>query len=89
MAQYITSAGKVTNVTPAHGEHFTLEELQKYVGGYIELIYLPHENIMVVNEEGKVNELETNELATIAIAMNGICDYIAGDALVCKFNQIQ
>lgn len=54
MAQLI----KVTNlagetVSPANGTAFTLEELQKIVGGYIEALYLHDGRIMFLNEDGK------------------------------------
>ena len=64
----------------------TLETLQNYVGGYIEYVnitsYFSKEKDididMIVNEEGKIIDLEYNELASIFYPY----DYIAGDALV-------
>lgn len=38
----------------------TLESFQTAVGGYIETVPLGAENIMVVNEEGKIRGLEAN-----------------------------
>lgn len=37
----IRTTGEVERITPANGVKFTLDELQKCVGGYIEFVYLP------------------------------------------------
>ncbi|MDP2950072.1 MAG: DUF3846 domain-containing protein [Chloroflexota bacterium] len=71
-------------VYPPKGAHYTLEELQEAVGGFIEIVHLkggrrPH--IMVINEEGKVHGLPLNEHATSLY--DGSPDYIVGNALVC------
>jgi len=39
-AVYIKANGETTNVEPKDSKHFTLKELQSYVGGYIEMITL-------------------------------------------------
>ena len=69
---------------PPKGAHYTLEEMQEAVGGYIELVHLkggktPH--IMVINEEGKNHGLPLNERATSLY--DGFPDCIVGNALVC------
>jgi hypothetical protein len=64
----------------------TLETLQNYVGGLIEYVnisrFIPHQKDididMIVNDEGKIINLEYNELASIFYPY----DYIAGDVLV-------
>jgi hypothetical protein len=38
MGYHIKADGTVTKVTPATGKKFTLEEMQKFVGGYIEIV---------------------------------------------------
>lgn len=60
---YYTS-GKTESVTPQNGKIFTLKELQDFVGGWIEVGYLDDGRLMVVNEEGKVNNLPYNSRAT-------------------------
>lgn len=77
------------DVKPENGKFYTLKELQGFVGGYIELIHLG-DTTMVVNEEGKVMDLDANPLAT-AIYRNQYqtTDYIAGDALLCESSQIR
>lgn len=73
------------------GSHASLEEMQELVGGYIELIYLNDNNVIVVNEDGKQNDLPYNELATSeAIARNeDFEDFIVGNAILINRNFIQ
>lgn len=42
----------------------SLELLQGYVNGYIELVYIGEEKEMYINEEGKLNGLAFNPLAS-------------------------
>ena len=90
MAQVIPVAGGTYELQPKNGKFFELEELQKVVGGYIEIIDLGNDKLMVVNEEGKLEELPWNDEAT---KMYQRCtrafDYIAGNALVCNNNEIR
>lgn len=53
MAKIIKTDGTIVEVTPQNGTDFQLEELQKIVGGYIEVLRLTDNEIMVANEEGK------------------------------------
>ena len=87
----IKTDGSVQKVQPANGSDFTLEELQGFVDGLIEIIDIGSDMIMVVNEEGK-GVLEPNTTATvIARAMMAISphDYIAGNALMCPSDMVQ
>ena len=58
---------------------FTATELQKFVGGYFELIPIG-DNYLVVNEEGRIYDLPVNENATKLVAQFGYLA-IVGDAL--------
>lgn len=72
-------------VAPKDGVRFTLEEMQEYVGGYIEVINLNDDFLMIVNENGKYETLEVNDNATVlAHSMNAILreDYIVGNAVI-------
>lgn len=90
MAKVIKAAGAITDVQPKNGKFFELEELQKVVGGYIEIINLGNDEIMVVNEEGKLEDLPYNFFATQMYQRSTrALDYIAGDALVCLSSQIR
>lgn len=66
----------------------TLEEMQKIVGGYIqmiEILFLNEPGQMIMHEEGKLNNLPVNHKATaIALSMSNISrdDYIVGDVII-------
>lgn len=88
-AKIYKADGTVIEATPANGTDFQLEELQKIVGGYIEIVSLLDNEIMVINEEGKLADLPVNEKATeFYIEANGFDDYIVGDVLVCDNNMV-
>lgn len=95
MAKLIKVKGKDIEVSPANGTDFTLDELQMYVGGYIELVNLPENRYMVVNEDGLGLKLEENTKATRFLYTCGIAPtmfpngFVRGDVLVCDTNQIQ
>lgn len=85
MALWIKANGASEPVTPKNGKHFTLEELQHFVGGYIEALDLGNGSVMFLNEEGKLNELPYNLVADeIAHQRTGIAwsDGIVGDVLI-------
>ena len=42
----------------------TLKEAQAYVGGYVEGISMPNGDYLIVNEEGKLQNLPFNEEAS-------------------------
>lgn len=74
-------AGKnVERADPQNGEYFTLPELQSYVGGFIETIYIDDEKMFVVNEEGNLLGLYPNALATEYL---GSSIDIVGNVLIC------
>ena len=90
MAKVIPAAGAISEVKPKNGQFFELKELQKIVGGYIEVVDLGNEQLMVVNEEGKINGLPYNYMATqIYRRSTSVLDYIAGDVLVCDNHEIK
>ena len=60
-----------------------LDQLQKAVGGYIELVYLQGNKIMVVNEEGLIKRLPYNYKASKIAGKN-----IVGDVIICDVNEI-
>ena len=89
MARHIRVDGTSVEVEPQNGSYFTLEELQGFVGGYIELAYLLEQEIMVLNEEGKVNGLDTNKEATTIAQKAGLADIIVGNVLIINQDQIR
>lgn len=89
MATLIKSNGTEVEVHPK-GDFFNLEELQKYVGGYIELVTIDKEFLMIVNEEGKLMCLPQNEKATrLYHKVRYTEDVIVGDVLVCNNTEIE
>jgi hypothetical protein len=80
MARWIKADGTEVTVKPLHGKTFTLEELQKYVGGFIELVYTNDGKEMYLNEEGKLKCLPVNRTASLLYMGD---DLIVGDVLVC------
>ena len=90
MAVLIKADGQQQKVEPKNSKRFELEELQGYVNGYIEAIFLDDDTAMVVNEEGKLLGLPYNQLASIKFLQEkGYHEPIVGDVLVCKRSQIE
>ena len=86
MAQLIFTNGKTAEVSPKNGTDFQLEELQEFVGGHIEIVYLRDGRMMIVNEEGKLRALPINREATV---LYGALDVITGNALVCERDEVK
>lgn len=82
--------GEVIETSPKNGTNYSLEELKEIVGGYIEIIHLTNNKIMVINDEGKLINLPHNENATTLyrICLDTI-DFIIGNVLVCHTNRIR
>ena len=57
MATLIKTDGSLTEIEPKNGQKFELEELQQYVQGYIELVFLKEDRLLVINDDGKSNML--------------------------------
>lgn len=91
MARLIKAVGGETEITPKNGKMFELEEAQKLVGGYIQIISLYGGLVMIVDEEGKFKHNIANAKATrIAEQHNALFsgDYIVGDVIICKNDEI-
>ncbi|MBQ7205011.1 MAG: DUF3846 domain-containing protein [Muribaculaceae bacterium] len=87
----IKSSGATAGIFPANGTDFKLEELQGYVGGLIEIVYLTKDVIMVINEEGK-DVLPFNPMATVMAKRQCAIfpgDYICGDVLMCPNGMVK
>lgn len=90
-AVYIKCDGTRTGITPKNGIDFSLEELQKYVGGYIEIINV-FSQIMIIDDEGKLKGKEINPVATqLARTSQSIMpnDCIVGDVVVCETEMVK
>lgn len=84
MAVWIKADGTRTSVTPKEGNEFSLDELQKFVDGYIEIMFVPErDRAIVINEEGLLRSLPENFIASRMCKQT-----IVGDVLLCSRNQI-
>lgn len=85
ISKLLFTDGTFKTITPANNKDFTLKELQKYVGGYIQLIPLQDNLVMVINEEGKLLGLPRNDKATGLTNFHpDYDDYIVGNVVICK-----
>jgi hypothetical protein len=79
-------AGGYAKTIHKEKEPLTLDQLQKLVGGYIELVNLPEsKEQMIINEEGKLMGLPINSTATKIFHDNYPHlqhDWICGDAII-------
>lgn len=83
--EFLTPQGG-TKVIPDK-ETFELDELQKAVGGHIEMITLPHNLVLIVNEDGASMRLPVNPTATQRVrSITGREDVnaIFGNAIICE-----
>ena len=70
----------------------TLEEAQKFVGGYVEGITFPNGDYLIINEEGKLMDLPLNPEATALWRETfdndnyiiGRKDFVVGPAILIK-----
>ncbi len=85
MAKLIKANGSEQEVHQANGKTFTAEELQGYVGGYIELVKIGTKD-MYMDENGKFKQaMNINRRATDLAIMAGITDgdFVVGDVVLC------
>lgn len=88
---HITVDGIVSAVMPKNKKDFKLAEAQKLVEGYIEVVHLTDEMIMIVNEEGKFSKA-VNAVATVIAHQSGALyagDYICGNVVVCPSKMLR
>ena len=87
MTKIIKIDGSEINVDK---EQLTLEFMQKTVGGYIQIVPFPNGDMIVCNEEGKLNGLPANEKATkIWSSHFGHTDIIVGNVIIAKTGEIE
>jgi hypothetical protein len=88
----ISPSGDRTPVSPANGKDFQLEELQKAIDGYIEVVRIKRNGrdaIMIVDEDGISKKLVPNPRATALYVMSGGKRPIYGTVLICSPRQIK
>lgn len=84
----VTSTGGMKAITPMNGRHYTLHEMQSYVGGLIETLKVG-QKILVMDEEGKLKGKLPNRIATGWVLQEGINDYICGDVMLIERSHIK
>lgn len=65
----------------------SLKELQEAVGGLIEILDARDGNLIICNEEGKLMDLQINQLAT-DLYVNGDYVVIVGDVVIAEPDEI-
>ena len=69
--------GREEEIQPANGSHWSLEELQTLIGGYIEVVRAPFvDGWLVVDEEGLMKRKQRNLKASLLVSRP-----IVGDAV--------
>lgn len=86
----LKAEGEVRKVSPANGKDFKYEELTKFVDGFIEIVYVSDTEILVINEEGKIQDKPINEKATqLTLGILAGDDYIVGDVILCTKDMVK
>ena len=92
-ATFYATEGEIIKVSPRNGKDFKLEELYTLLGcDYIEVLRLDDKNIVVIDEEGKLNGRPVNYKATaLCHEKNAIFDWdcIVGPAIVCHTKMLK
>lgn len=88
MGQIIKTNGERIDCKPKNGTDYKLAELQKIVGGFIDVVTLGDGLVMVVDENG-LQDKEPNLEATIVAKAYGAAKYIVGDVLICKSEEVK
>lgn len=81
MATLYRTNGFQEEVLPMNGKSFTLAELQTLVGGYIQMVYTHDDQVMMLDEEGKLKGKAINHVATTHFC-EPHQDVIVGDAVI-------
>ena len=83
--------GTSKQVAPKNGTDYSLDELQGFVDGLIEIVSSPNgEQIMVLNEEGLLLDLEINHEASMLYHECGYRDgLIVGNVLVTASEKVK
>lgn len=82
MAKYYEIGQPTREIKPRNGKKFRLEEAQKLVGGWVEMVHLYNGKILLVNEEGRIKNLPYNEPVSLYAGMR-----IVGNAILCEYHQ--
>lgn len=79
------------SVSPLNGTDFSVEEIHNLINGFFELVHCKDGILMLVDEEGKLKELEYNFEATLYAKEHCVYpfnDFIVGDVLICRNDEV-
>lgn len=76
--------GTMRSIFPSKGDEYSLREAQAWVGGYIEIVKINEDWILVVNEDGIAMGLPHNELASQLVRQP-----IVGDAAMIQSRRLK
>jgi hypothetical protein len=81
---YLTN-GDIVQITPHNGEFFTFQDLSIWVGGEAIAFPLPANNLMILDNKGKVKDKPWNANADRVFRnyINVPNDYIVGNVIIC------
>ena len=80
------SKGGIDCIT--HPENLSLHDLQEKVNGYIEMIDLHNDYILIVNEDGRLYDLPTN-IAWSKMEMSDLCVPLVGNVILMRKEQLK
>ena len=88
-AKLLKASGEVVEIKPNNGTDFKLDELYKHLNcSLIEVINLNQDDIMIVDDEGKLTSNNAVNVNATKLAQENqaiiFWDYIAGNAIVCN-----
>lgn len=90
MAKLYKTDGTIETVSPKNGKNFSLDELQGFVGGLIDIQATDENLLFVFNDEGKLMNLPVNDKATELYQKEVYKgDFLVGDVLICNDNEIE
>jgi hypothetical protein len=92
MAKLYKCDGTVKDVEPKNKKNgFGLQELYNLIGcRLVELVYLPNDEIIIVDEEGLINDSELNvKITQIARQKSGYQYTLFGNAILCKSEEFK
>lgn len=96
MAILIKVDGTIKDIVPSYKKGkkvmFTLEQIQKAVEGYFEIVYYDNgKDCMLLNEDGISLNLPFNDKASEELWLNSkamVCQGVRGNVIVCKLTEV-
>ena len=96
-AKLLKMSGEIVPITPKDGKEFSLPEMQRYVGGYIQVINPPGlpDSYIIANEEGKFDPKNRKNVIASELWQAGCdpdsaraSDDVVGDVMLIQQGQI-